>query len=109
MARSKHSLPPPAQPSPPPGFRSAALEEEGHTFMVMSYELPEWELPDTLTVTERQVLRALLRGATQAQVAEARSVTSATISNQLASIFHKVGVGSRMELAARLRRPSRKD
>lgn len=109
MARSKQAPPPPAQPSPPPGFRGAALEEEGRTFLVMSYELPEWELPNTLTLTERQVLRALLSGATQTQVAQARSVTTATISNQLASIFHKLGVSSRMELAARLRRPSRHD
>lgn len=98
--------PSPTQPSPPPGFRGAKLEDEGRTFLIMSYELPEWELPDTLTLAERQVLRATLGGATQAQVAEARGVSCTTIANQLAAGFRKLRVGSRMQLAARVRRPS---
>jgi len=105
MAKPRHSAAPPV-PSPPPGFRSATLEEEGRTFLVMSYELPDWDLPDTLTASEREVLRAVLNGATQAQVAEAREVATATVANQLASIFRKLGVSSRIEIAARLSRSS---
>ena len=109
MARQRKPSPNPAKPSPPPGFRSAPLEEEGRNFLVMSYELPEWELPDSLTVAERAVIRAVLNGATQAQIAAARAVATATVSNQIASIFRKLKVGSRMELAARLQRPSRNE
>ena len=94
--------------SPPPGFRCAALDADSTSdeVVVMSYELPEWELPDTLTTAEKQVLREILNGATQAAVAEARGVSSATVANQLASIFAKLGARSRLELAIRLRRPN---
>jgi DNA-binding CsgD family transcriptional regulator len=47
---------------------------------------------------------ATLNGATQQQIAESRGVSPRTIANQLAVAYRKVGVASRMELAAKLSR-----
>lgn len=90
---------------PPLGFRSARLEHEGRTVLVMSYEVPEWEFPDSLTKTEQAVLRAMLNGASQQEIATARKVSYRTVANQLASAYGKLGVGSRAEVAAILQRP----
>lgn len=90
---------------PPDGFRSARLDYEGRTILVMSYEVPDWEFPPTLTTTEQAVLRAVLNGAGQQEIATARGVSYRTVANQVASAYGKLGVGSRAEVAALLRRP----
>jgi DNA-binding NarL/FixJ family response regulator len=91
--------------TPPEGFRSARLDHEGRAILVMSYEVPDWEFPLALTMTEQAVLRAMLNGASQQEIATARGVSCRTVANQLASAYGKLGVGSRAELAALLRRP----
>ena len=90
---------------PPAGFRSARLDYEGRAILVMSYEVPDWEFPPTLTTTEQAVLRAMLNGASQQEIATARGVSYRTVANQSASAYGKLGVGSRAEVAALLRRP----
>lgn len=91
--------------TPPEGFRSARLDYEGRAILVMSYEVPDWEFPLTLTATEQAVLRAMLSGASQQEIATARGVSYRTVANQIASAYGKLGVGSRAEVAALLRRP----
>lgn len=91
--------------TPPTGFRSARLDYEGRAILVMSYEVPDWEFPPGLTVTEQAVLRAMLNGASQQEIAKARGVSYRTVANQIASAYGKLGVGSRAEVAALLRRP----
>ena len=54
-----------------------------------------------LTPAEREVLRSLLDGMTRASIARARATSERTVANQIASIFRKLGVHSRSELAAR--------
>lgn len=91
--------------TPPAGFRSARLDYEGRAILVMSYEVPDWEFPPTLTSTEQAVLRAMLNGASQQEIATARGVSYRTVANQIASAYGKLGVGSRAEVAALLQRP----
>lgn len=55
-----------------------------------------------LTRAEREVLAAIVRGCSHRQVAALRGTTQRTVANQVASIFGKIGVGSRRELVARL-------
>lgn len=94
-----------ARLAPPTGFRSARLDYEGRAILVMSYEVPDWEFPLALTGTEQAVLRAMLNGASQQEIATARGVSYRTVANQIASAYGKLGVGSRAEVAALLRRP----
>lgn len=89
----------------PAGFRSARLEHEGRTILVMSYDVPDWEMPPSLTAAEQAVLRAMLNGAGQREIAQARGVSYRTVANQIASAYSKLGVSSRAEAAAILQRP----
>jgi DNA-binding CsgD family transcriptional regulator len=105
MANSKRvARRPLVAPSMPPDFRAAELSADGRPFLVMSYELPRWEFPVALTPAERQVLLRVLDGETHEEVATARGISSRTVANQIASAFKKIGVRSRMELAAVLER-----
>lgn len=55
-----------------------------------------------LTEAERDVLAALLAGSTNADIACRRRASERTVANQAQSIYRKLGVRSRNELAAKL-------
>jgi DNA-binding CsgD family transcriptional regulator len=57
-----------------------------------------------LTPAERAVARLAAAGCSNADIGRARGSSARTIANQLASIYRKVGVGSRAELIALLER-----
>lgn len=56
--------------------------------------------PARLTEAERDVALAVARGLSNAAIAKARDRSSRTIANQVAAIMKKLGVSSRVELAA---------
>ena len=58
-------------------------------------------VPATLSPAEADVVRAIIRGATNEQIAVERCRSIRTIANQVASAFRKLGVGSRGELYRR--------
>jgi len=58
-------------------------------------------VPATLSPAEADVVRAIIRGATNEQIAVERSRSIRTVANQVASAFRKLGVGSRGELYRR--------
>lgn len=58
---------------------------------------PQWK---DLTAAEEEVVELVLEGLSNAQIAQRRGTRERTVANQLASIFRKVGVSSRSELAA---------
>jgi DNA-binding NarL/FixJ family response regulator len=53
-----------------------------------------------LTHVEREVVRRIVEGCSNAGIAAARGVSPRTIANQVSVIFRKLGVGSRRELIA---------
>ncbi len=64
---------------------------------------PAARLPlDALTAAEREVLAAMVRGATNRDIAAARNRSERTVANQVASVFAKLGVDSRRGLLAKL-------
>lgn len=82
---------------------------------LVAYQLPTGQvlfvhalpsLPEVahLTPAEQQVLVLLLDGHSTAAIADARGTSPRTTDKQVATIFKKVGVGSRAELAAKLPR-----
>jgi|HubBroStandDraft_5_1064220.scaffolds.fasta_scaffold60366_1 DNA-binding NarL/FixJ family response regulator len=90
---------------PQPRELSAIRARSGATdLVVFTYAKPVWTLPPSLTAAERGVVLGMLTGATQREIARARGTAPRTIANQVASIFRKLGVGSRLELFAVLRR-----
>jgi two-component system, NarL family, nitrate/nitrite response regulator NarL len=53
----------------------------------------------TLTDRERQVIREIVGGASNKDIASALSITEDTVKRHLTHIFDKIGVSSRLELA----------
>jgi DNA-binding CsgD family transcriptional regulator len=53
-----------------------------------------------VTVAERVVLGLAAAGLSNAEIAERRGVSRRTVANQIASVFRKLGVHSRLELQA---------
>jgi DNA-binding CsgD family transcriptional regulator len=88
---------------PPPGARVHDLEVGGEALLVISYRIEHADQPrhSVLSTAEREVARLAIDGMSNARIAERRSTSLRTVANQMASIFKKLGVGSRRELAAR--------
>ncbi|MGD8310877.1 MAG: helix-turn-helix transcriptional regulator [Chromatiales bacterium] len=85
-----------------PRARLARFAVRDQQLLIGSYpRIPEHALQG-LTPAERDVLAALLAGSTQADIAARRGSSERTIANQVQSIYRKLGVRSRNELAAEL-------
>jgi len=76
------------------------LELGGESFVVMS--LPTGTTsPEGLSSAEREVANDAAAGLSNAAIAKKRGRSVRTIANQLASVYRKLSVASRAELAAR--------
>lgn len=77
------------------------FELDGDEYVVIS--VPVDAEPDPrLTAVEREVVPDVVRGLSNEEIGKARSVSKHTIAAHLRSIYKKLGVGSRRELAAAL-------
>ncbi len=84
---------------PPRGLEADVVRIAGEELLVLRVpRVARVEAP-ALTSAERAVAELALRGLSNAQIARARSTSARTVANQLASLFRKLGVGSRAELA----------
>jgi DNA-binding CsgD family transcriptional regulator len=88
----------------PMGLQASTIELVGDQYLVLSFPIPTWSLPANLTAAERGVATALLHGLDRAEIARVRGTSPRTIANQIASLFEKLGVQSRIELAVFLSR-----
>jgi DNA-binding NarL/FixJ family response regulator len=100
VKRKRNGEPKPGQKTPrlhaPPGLSAARLKLDAE-YLVLSYPLPTPALPHSLSQAEREVAILLVRGLSSRAVAARRGVALRTISNQIASLYAKLGVGSRIE------------
>jgi DNA-binding NarL/FixJ family response regulator len=67
---------------------------------------------EALTAAESEIVVALLAGKSNRDIARARGTSQRTIANQVANVLRKLGVRSRIELAAHLgmaMRPQRRE
>lgn len=60
--------------------------------------------PETLSRSEREVVRGLIRNHTHREVACIRGVSEATVHQQVRNVLTKIGVGSTAELVAHMAR-----
>jgi DNA-binding CsgD family transcriptional regulator len=86
--------------SEPPSALVAYELEPGKVLFV--HPLPAAVKIEGLTTAEEEVLLLLLDGHDNATIARIRGTAPRTTANQVASIFKKVGVASRAELAAKI-------
>jgi DNA-binding CsgD family transcriptional regulator len=77
----------------------AALESEDGDVILLSFELPQGPTA-SLTPAESEVARLLLAGKSNAEIAVLRGCSPRTVANQVARIYRKMGVSSRLELVA---------
>jgi DNA-binding NarL/FixJ family response regulator len=71
----------------------------GQRYAVFSEPI-ERDEPEPLTESETEVMKLLLTGASNAQIARQRGRAVRTVANQVASLFRKLGVNSRAELVS---------
>jgi DNA-binding CsgD family transcriptional regulator len=89
---------PPARPRQPPAD-VAALESDDGSVVVLSFAIGQG--PGTgLSPAESEVAAHILKGRTNAQIAKIRGASERTVANQVANVFRKLGVSSRLELVA---------
>jgi DNA-binding NarL/FixJ family response regulator len=89
--------------SAPSGLTAWCLDIGGPEFAL--FELPSdpgtnAAIEACLTVAEAEVARSMVAGLSNAEIAAWRNTSSRTVANQAASIFRKLHIGSRRELAA---------
>jgi DNA-binding NarL/FixJ family response regulator len=90
-------------PSAPPGQSATRVRYGGGDYLVLTYAIPRWSLPPCLSTTEQRVVLELIAGASQHAIARGRGTAPRTVANQVASIYRKLKVHSRIELFVALR------
>jgi DNA-binding CsgD family transcriptional regulator len=79
------------------------IEVGGHSLVVVSLPTRRHvEVADGLTPAEHAVAQLAMTGMSNAAIGRRRQCSARTVANQLASVYRKLGVQSRGELAARL-------
>jgi DNA-binding NarL/FixJ family response regulator len=56
-----------------------------------------------LTTRQREIVRAVLEGASNKEVAVRLNISEQTVKNQLTTVYEKLGIGSRVQLAVMVR------
>lgn len=82
----------------PAGLRVERAEDDGRT-LVLSFRIPAADWPSLLTGTEAEIAHDVLAGLSNAEIARRRGTAVRTIANQVASIYRKLRVRSRLELS----------
>jgi DNA-binding CsgD family transcriptional regulator len=92
------------EPRPPTGLDGVRFEAVGGEMAVLSFPIEEHDSREgalvSLTNAEHEVVLAVERGESNAEIARARGTSTRTVANQLARVFRKLGVASRAELVA---------
>lgn len=91
----------------PAGLTARRIHVDAGQFLVMRYPTPSWLLPPHLTSAERSIVLDLIAGRSRQAIARARATSPRTVANQVAAIFRKLGVESRIGLLVALHRASR--
>ncbi len=94
-------------PQPPPDLELSIVWIDGEELAVLSHRLDTPAPLAGLTEAERHVAADVIEGFTNEQIATRRGTSSRTIAKQVASVFRKLGIGSRRQLFAKMKRPSR--
>lgn len=98
---------------PPSGIRlyEGKGEHAGYAVLVFPTSTEPSELEeqtDGLTSAERSVVSLLLDGLSNEAIAAHRRTSVRTVANQIQSIYRKLGVNTRSELAAHVGKPTPK-
>jgi len=82
----------------PRGLRAKEVTLGEGRYLLVSF--PRQNAAPSLTAAEEAVALAILTGRSNSDIARSRGTSPRTVANQVASLFRKLGVRSRTELAA---------
>jgi DNA-binding NarL/FixJ family response regulator len=82
----------------PRDLEAATFDVAGEEFLLLTFPTDASDL-GKLTESERQVATELLRGKSYREIARIRGTKVGTVANQVRSIFRKLEIRSRSELA----------
>ncbi|HTJ80927.1 MAG TPA: helix-turn-helix transcriptional regulator [Polyangiaceae bacterium] len=80
---------------------------DGVTYLAIGAPTSPVEWPEHLSRAEREVAEGIAAGLSSGQIAKRRGTSVSTVSNQLHSLYAKLGIGSRAELLAFVNRTRR--
>lgn len=83
----------------PPAERVGRLDVHGEELALFDWPAAP-SLPASLPAAEREVAALALQGLSNDDIARARGTSARTVANQLASVYRKLGIGSRLQLFA---------
>lgn len=105
MSDQAHDRLPDSALPPPPGLSVESRDVTESSELVLSFPLEaQGEVAVELTGAQREIVEGLLSGLTNVEIARRRGVSHFTVANQVAVIFAKFSVHSRLGLALLLRR-----
>jgi len=90
-----------AAPATPPKNLRVEYSGDGQTVAILSFDVDDADKTGELTSAEREVALLALAGKSNQDIAAARHCSVRTVANQLQSVFRKLGIRSRAELAAK--------
>jgi DNA-binding CsgD family transcriptional regulator len=93
--------PPSSAPQTTPKNLRVEYSGDGQTVAILSFDVDDADKAGDLTSAEREVALLALGGKSNNEIAEARHCSVRTVANQLQSVFRKLGIRSRAELAAK--------
>jgi len=96
----KKPTPPAQQEEGPPKNLRVEYSGDGQTVAIISFDVDDEDKTGDLTA-EREVALLALAGKSNNEIATARHCSVRTVANQLQSVFRKLGIRSRAELAAK--------
>ena len=91
----------PKKPEELPKNLRVEYSGDGQTVAILSFDVDDADKTGELTSAEREVALLALAGKSNGEIAEARHCSVRTVANQLQSVFRKLGIRSRAELAAK--------
>ncbi len=84
----------------PAGLAATLTSVDGREVLVLSVPQPAVAGLDALTTAERAIVDLVVSGMRDQEIARWRGRSVRTVQKQVASALHKLGLGSRSELAA---------
>jgi len=83
----------------PKGIQVKRTTDHGKPALLVSFPLPQIDWQKELTEAEIAVVHDVLAGLSNAEIGDKRGTALRTVANQVAAIFRKLGVSSRLELS----------
>jgi DNA-binding NarL/FixJ family response regulator len=83
------------------GLEASTFHVGQDEYVVFEFPLPAVEPMPELSVAEREIVGALVEGRSNKEIAKERGTSHRTVTNQLRSIYEKLGVTGRIELVRR--------